>query len=174
MSLLGQYEYVLDKTHAKANEEGAVYLHIKIAEKLLGRKLKPLEVVHHKDLNKLNNDISNLMVFSTKADHSSFHHQNCDESLLIQNDDGAFSCKRQINYCVDCNSIIDRKATRCKECNSIHSRKVVRPSKDSLKELIENYNGNFTQLSKKLGVSDNAIRKWCKYYNIPSKSSAYK
>lgn len=43
-------------------------------------------------------------------------------------------------------------------------RKVERPTKDVLQQEIKN--NTFISLSKKYGVSDNAIRKWCKYYSI--------
>ena len=35
-------------------------------------------------------------------------------------------------------------------------------------------NNSFLAVGKKYGVSDNAVRKWCKSYNIPSKASEYK
>jgi very-short-patch-repair endonuclease len=44
-------------------------------------------------------------------------------------------------------------------------RKVKRPSKEKL--LIEINEQSFSSLGRKYGVSDNAIRKWCKYYKIP-------
>ena len=39
MSLLGQYEYIIDKTHPRANADGAVYVHMIVAEQKLGRRL---------------------------------------------------------------------------------------------------------------------------------------
>ena len=42
-----------------------------------------------------------------------------------------------------------------------------KPSREVLKEQIRNT--PFLQLGKVYGVSDNAIRKWCKSYNLPSK-----
>ena len=41
-----------------------------------------------------------------------------------------------------------------------------------MKEEIRKY--SFSQLSKKYNVSDNAIRKWCKSYNLPYKTSDIK
>lgn len=49
--------------------------HRKVAEEIIGRKLiKGVEVVHHIDLDKLNNEPSNLVVL-TKAEHASLHQQ---------------------------------------------------------------------------------------------------
>lgn len=47
--------------------------HRVVAEKKLGRKLRDGEVVHHIDGNKRNNDPDNLMVFSSQAEHASYH-----------------------------------------------------------------------------------------------------
>lgn len=47
--------------------------HRVVAEQILGRSLLPGEVVHHIDGNKQNNDPSNLMVFSSQAEHARWH-----------------------------------------------------------------------------------------------------
>lgn len=59
----------------------------------------------------------------------------------------------------------------CRLINSTlipHKRKVDRPSMDILiKEIQET---NFVLVGKKYGVSDNAIRRWCRYYKVDPKS----
>lgn len=57
------------------------HTHRIVAEKMLGRKLRKGEVVHHIDGNKRNNDPSNLIVFKTQADHVRYH-----AAIGIQND----------------------------------------------------------------------------------------
>lgn len=50
----------------------ALRVHRLIMEEYLGRKLTEQEVIHHVDLNKLNNDISNLRVM-TREEHARLH-----------------------------------------------------------------------------------------------------
>lgn len=174
MSLRGQYEYVINKSHPRANQAGAVYTHILIAEEKIGRPLLSEEVVHHRDLNKLNNDPSNLMIFASNGDHVRFHAYGLDESMLSINSDGAYVCGEQKYYCVDCGVEITYWGTRCKKCSAMHCRKVERPNIEELFNMLNSNNGNFTKVAKHYGVSDNAVRKWCKYYKLPSKSKDYK
>lgn len=69
------------------------------------------------------------------------------------------------SFCIDCGKEITNGSNRCKKCNSIYQRRVERPSKEELKNLIRNF--SFIDIGKKYSVSDNAIRKWCKNYNLP-------
>jgi hypothetical protein len=52
-----------------------ILYHRYVMEQHLGRKLRSDEIVHHKDENKLNNDISNLEI-TNRADHARHHHGN--------------------------------------------------------------------------------------------------
>ncbi len=75
-------------------------------------------------------------------------------------------------YCVDCGKEISYGAVRCHDCSAIHLQKVPRPSKEELyNDLL---NDSFLAVGKKYGVSDNAVRKWCKRYGLPTKSSEYR
>lgn len=77
-------------------------------------------------------------------------------------------------FCSHCGSPINprNKSGLCLICAQEKQRKVQRPDKETLiKELKES---NFTQVGKKYGVSDNAIRKWCKSYGLSTKSKDYK
>ena len=52
----------------------------------------------------------------------------------------------------------------CEECRCLKSRKVDRPSKEQLE--LDILNMSFVKIGKKYSVSDNAVRKWAKTYNL--------
>lgn len=52
-----------------------VCVHRWVMEKKLGRKLRHGEVVHHIDGNKLNNNMSNLMLFPSQKEHHAYHEE---------------------------------------------------------------------------------------------------
>lgn len=79
---------------------------------------------------------------------------------------------KQRKLCKMCGSPISSGAEYCVQCAHINSRVSERPNREQLKELIRQL--PFTQIGKKFGVTDNAIRKWCKSMNLPSKSSEIK
>lgn len=74
--------------------------------------------------------------------------------------------------CKNCGTLICDNAEYCVDCYNLNRRVVERPSREVLKYEIRNY--PFIKLSEKYGVSDNAIRKWCKFYNLPYKSTIIK
>lgn len=53
-------------------------------------------------------------------------------------------------------------------CAHVAQRKTEWPSRDELKSLIRNK--SFLQIGKDFGVSDNSIRNWCRYFNLPYKA----
>lgn len=79
---------------------------------------------------------------------------------------------RNTFYCQDCGKIISKQAIRCEICEKIKQRKVKRPSREELKNLIRTE--TFVSISKKYGVADKTISKWCEYYNLPSKKKLIK
>ncbi len=67
-------------------------------------------------------------------------------------------------FCKKCNSSISKQGNLCSNCVAMQKRKVERPSKEILEKEIQEY--TMVYLGKKYGVSDNAIRKWCKRYKL--------
>ena len=80
--------------------------------------------------------------------------------------------KIETNHCIDCGKIINNRSKRCEECEHKRQRKTKWPQRDELKNLIRTE--SFSSIGKKYNVSDNAIRKWCKNYNLPTKKSEIK
>lgn len=82
--------------------------------------------------------------------------------------------QKQVFYCQECGKqLVTKGAKLCIECTNLNKRVVFnRPDKDTLyKELKES---NFSAVGRKYGVSDNAIRKWCASYGLPTKAKDYK
>lgn len=70
------------------------------------------------------------------------------------------------HYCSDCHSEVYKGSTICVSCSNLKRQKAERPSKEKLSELI--LQKPFIQIGKDYGVSDNAVRKWCKHYGLPA------
>ena len=68
-------------------------------------------------------------------------------------------------YCIDCGIEISKNSKRCLACQN-KSRQQEKPvSREKLKQLIRTT--PFTQIGQYYGVTDNAIRRWCDFYNLP-------
>lgn len=77
------------------------------------------------------------------------------------------------NYkCTNCGAPVQKKEGLCVSCSNFFQRKVERPDRDDLKKLIREK--SFLEIGRKYGVSDNAIRKWCKAENLPYKKTEIK
>ena len=74
--------------------------------------------------------------------------------------------------CIDCGERIGKNSTRCDRCAHRNKRVVNRPDRTELKRLIRS--NSFLCIAKNFGVTDNAIRKWCKYYDLPYKKKDIK
>lgn len=108
---------------------------------------------------------------------------NCDRQLdtfgskniVNKKEHYGYNIDKEKHYCCDCGiELKSEKSIRCVKCSGINQRRAERPDKEQLQQILINNKGNFTAVAKMFGVSDNAIRKWCKKYDIPSFSSAYK
>ena len=109
----------------------------------------------------LNNSNENLQVLCPNC-----HSLTENYKALNKNSDRERITVRK-NYCKDCGKEISADALRCRECSN-KSRTTIKPlTREELKNKIRNL--PFTKIAEEQNVSDNAIRKWCIGYNLPSK-----
>lgn len=73
--------------------------------------------------------------------------------------------KDYYNRCPSCGKRISDGAKMCMECARSKTRKVEWPTREELKILIRTR--PFVKIAEQFNVSDNAVRKWCKIYNLP-------
>lgn len=98
---------------------------------------------------------------------TSFCSEECSSSIT----ESTIAHKEHI--CVKCHrNPVSKDGIMCVECYRLSSRKTEWPSKEELKELIRTK--SFVQIGKDFGVSDNAVRRWCKSYNLPTRMSDIK
>lgn len=80
--------------------------------------------------------------------------------------------KGKKHYCPICGKLISKDSKHCQICDAkLREEKyqnLGRPNREQLKSLIRNK--PFIQIGKDYGVTDNAIRRWCKKFNLPSRS----
>lgn len=77
--------------------------------------------------------------------------------------------KKDKRICPICGEMKSEKSQCCLKCASQKQRKAERPNREELKQMIRVL--PFTEISKQYGVSDNAIRKWCDFENLPRKKN---
>lgn len=154
---MSDYKELYLPSHHRAKRNGMVDEHIVLAEKLIGRDLKDGEVVHHKDSNKENNSLQNLMIFCSNKAHITFHRG----GLPIPLDDGTYDCKPTTqSYCKQCGvQLKTRGASICQLCLHIKQRVCQHPSREQLQKDIDELKTNVA-IAKKYNVSDKTIAKW--------------
>lgn len=163
---MGKYLAKYVPNHPRATKEGCVYEHVLVAEKNLDRYLENGEVVHHIDEDKYNNSPNNLMVFKTMGDHSGFH-----KGLKPTKINGVYECldkKPKQKTCPICNNVqILGYSKMCKSCQA-KNRNRLKNTLNIDKEVLKNeiYYNSYTAMGLKYGVSDNAVKKWLKSFNI--------
>ena len=118
---------------------------------------KPISLqIHHINGNNSDNRLENLQLLCPNC-HSQTENFG-GKNIKIEN---------KPHFCECCGKMLKTKDSLiCPECSSKNRRKVDRPSKEELLELIKTT--PFTKIGEMFGVSDNAIRKWCKIEGLPT------
>ena len=102
--------------------------------------------------------------------HREIHNLPKENKILwtLENENNKIENINKKYFCISCNKELyeETKTGLCSKCYQLTTRKAERPSKEELFEMIKIQ--PFTEIAKSYGVSDNAIKKWCKNYNIPS------
>lgn len=76
-------------------------------------------------------------------------------------------------YCKTCGKEIEKNKTGL--CRNCYNNSIINyPDKTELEEIINYFNGNFTRVGRHYGVTDNAVRNWCKFYGMSTHSSDYR
>lgn len=126
----------------------------------------PLEL-HHIDGNYLNNNINNLQILCPNC-----HSLTPNYKALNENKNTRTRTQTKKNYCIDCGIEITYQALRCIKCAGLNKRQKKPVTREELKILIRTL--PFTTIGKQFNVTDNAIKKWCISYNLPSKKKDIK
>lgn len=149
------YKYFYDTFHPLSGSSGKVLLHRHEVSKKLCRWITDDEHVHHLDQDKANNSWNNLEILS-RNEHTRLHNKERGYNILEK-----INCK----YCQKLFRQRKISQTYCSTtCVKYASRKTTRPAKETLRQLLIKFSR--VKVGKMFGVSDNAIKKWQKAYNM--------
>lgn len=165
--MLAFYGY-LQVSLSKDGKKTKRYVHDLVAEAFIPNP-NNLKEVNHKDYNKANNRVTNLEWCT--------HQENMTDMFKH------YGKNKTPNFCRCCGKEISTRSVTnlCLMCYKeqsnnkdygeeyITSSKGITVNRDILKNQIRTQ--SFSSLGRLYGVTDNAVRKWCKNFNLPSKKS---
>ena len=154
----GYWEVYVPHNPMSKTRCGWLLEHRYVMSEHIDRSLTRDDIVHHKDGDKLNNDISNLEL-TDRVSHGYTHHGGRENDAICKQCGETFTLYRP--------STIKAKGRGqfcSRECSELFRTTKLKPSKE---QLIEDINTlPYTKIGKKYHVSDNAVRKWAKKYEI--------
>lgn len=120
--------------------------------------------VDHKNNNWLDDRAENLRFICPNCHSQQKHKGNKGQTGLIKIN-FQINKKPSFNICLDCFKQISAGAKRCKSCKGKQNKnKIIWPNVDELKSML--LNDSYCEIARRLGVSDNAIRKRIKNHQI--------
>lgn len=154
-----------------------IFLHVEVARAFIDNP-NNLEDVHHIDYNKDNCCVNNLMWMS-HSDNMKDYYCTTDNPKYKKTYDGRYiKIKSDYGKCIDCGAKICKYSKRCRSCaekadtNRFNNGKPL--DKKEIVKVIKSNNGNFCKSAKRFNMSDNALRKWCRKYGLPTHSKDWK
>ena len=150
------YMYICAANHPCAKKNGIVSVHRYVMSKYLGRVLLQEELVHHKNGDKTDNRLENLEVM-TAREHAQLHAQ-------------LHSPEREKIECVVCKTPTKNVKFCSTTCVGIFTSRTDL-TEDTLRELV--WQMPATRIAKEYGVSDVAIHKMCKKWDIDKPPRGY-
>lgn len=132
----------------------------------------------HIDGDSHNNELSNLRWVCPNCDRQLPTYCGKNKNRIYKKDRITVTTKTKTNnityknVCPQCGNLKTISASLCEACSRLGSRKIEKPSRDILKNEIRTM--PFLIIGKKYNVSDNAVRKWCKTYDLPFRVSDIK
>lgn len=166
------------KGHPQITKKGLMQEHRLVAEQIIGRILKPEEVVHHIDEDTLNNNIDNLMIFAKARDHNAFH----GGAPTWSNDGLVWHSSSVIHpkVCEICNKIyipqtkVERSRFCSKECQNKSQIKIQEHDIKEIQNILTINHGNVSKVARMFGVTPNCIINRLKRAGVPYHSKDYK
>jgi 5-methylcytosine-specific restriction endonuclease McrA len=133
----------------------------------------PLEL-HHVNGDNADNRLENLQILCpnchsqipTRLGKASMVKKR--EELISQSANNSALTDNLTKLC-SCGSAKGRKSKRCKKCSLDH-RPNKRPTKEDLAKDLKDFR-YIVEIGAKYGVSDNAVRKWMRFYNLATHAS---
>lgn len=142
--------------------------HILVAEAFLKRRLEGNEVVHHLNLDKLDNRRSNLIVL-TNSMHVKLHRwigAGCPLNGPNDFSSEKFPYIETYKSCKQCGITLQpSQNVFCSiKCRGIDQTTISKPTKEVLESLVGKI--SWKEIGRKFGVSDNGARKWARSYGL--------
>lgn len=110
-------------------------------------------------------EVKSARSFSLGPSRQCYRVDNINTIYLSQEKNGE---DKEKSFCIKCEEELGEKNVSglCFNCAMKERQTTSRPTSEEL--LIELQNSNFSAVGRKYNVSDNAIRKWCKGYGLPT------